>query len=358
MNDISTGSDEPFAVHASMSGSHPLFVEQREKASLDLEHSAVDTDLPRLARKMKVLRYEITDVDSYVPLSQTFSTPSSSPSSSSQRLVNLGRQAASITTLLDPTLTSDQPSLENFRDRDLLIQDILGCLAEQLGTEQEAIKSHFLSAVGYDPNVDIHSRSLRGDLNRFFLAHFSEAHPLVLLLKSCNQSMLAPAVVFMKLRVNNQLLYKDHHGGWNINISFISIAGALAEVVVTHRKREICFSGEADPAKHFEFTWETNLHFDPSLRLLASELSVIHLFINSHVPADEATNIRDLLAVAVSAREPFSSSPLPPPSSSSSSGSQADQEWYFDLSVNFEDVFQAMVSSFNAIGDWFSSLGD
>src|SRR3989338_4717736 len=107
MNDISTGSDEPFAVHASMSGSHPLFVEKREKASLDLEHSAVDTDLPRLARKMKVLRYEITDVDSYVPLSQTFSTPSSSPSSSSssssssQRLVNLGRQAASITTLLD-----------------------------------------------------------------------------------------------------------------------------------------------------------------------------------------------------------------------------------------------------------------
>jgi len=96
----------------------------------------------------------------------------------------------------------------------------------------------------------------------------SENIPAMGILKACNQSFLAPAVIMLKSRLGGQLRYKDLRDGW-----FISIQVCDTEIILKHRKTEQSF--ETNPDSHFQFDWELTLTFNRAV----TELRAVNLHV-------------------------------------------------------------------------------
>jgi len=102
----------------------------------------------------------------------------------------------------------------------------------------------------------------------YFLERIGDNMPSMGVLKACNQSFLAPAVIMLKSRLGGQLRYKDLRDGWYINIQITD-----TEIILKHRKTEQSF--EANPESHFQFDWELTLTFNR----LVTELRTVNLHV-------------------------------------------------------------------------------
>lgn len=104
-------------------------------------------------------------------------------------------------------------------------------------------------------------------LDRLFDQFFPEENRITKLLKLCNQSIMAPAVIRLKQQMNDSFPYKDDRGRWTIEIRLRDDAS----VVVTHFKREISWESSEDyDRQHFSFRWNLSISTDPSLSLVES----------------------------------------------------------------------------------------
>jgi len=100
----------------------------------------------------------------------------------------------------------------------------------------------------------------------------------VTILKACNQSTLAPAVLRLKSAIGGQYPYKDIRGGWKI---FIDISDT--KVVVTHKKWEQSFE-----KGKFQFQWEFSLVFDRNqMKLKSTAISITETKFQNNLIKDE-----------------------------------------------------------------------
>lgn len=93
-----------------------------------------------------------------------------------------------------------------------------------------------------------------------FLVFIGEDASLVRVLKACNQSIIAPTIIELKLVVCPTLPFKDA-GGWKINIQIFS-----DKLTVSHKKRQTQLNSK--PEEQFEFEWETTMIFSKDMQTL------------------------------------------------------------------------------------------
>jgi len=110
------------------------------------------------------------------------------------------------------------------------------------------------------------------DLVEFLLKEFSENSPILQVLKVCNQSIIAPSVIELKLGICPKLMFKDA-GGWMIKVELVD----SDTVIVSHCKKQ----QHMDPRKeeeYFEFIWELEMIFNRDVSSLNQvTLSILSL---------------------------------------------------------------------------------
>lgn len=91
-----------------------------------------------------------------------------------------------------------------------------------------------------------------------FLSFIGEDTGLVRVLKACNQSIIAPSIIELKLVICPKLPFKDA-GGWKIRIKHFS-----DKLTISHKKRQSQIGTK--PEEQFEFEWETQMVFSPDMQ--------------------------------------------------------------------------------------------
>jgi len=161
---------------------------------------------------------------------------------------------------------SSSGSLFNTTPRiDNTIRDIIVTLSEWLGEpkeKQEEILAQYPKFFGSgDPSLS---------LTEFLDNIVGPTSKVVNVLKACNQSILAPGVLKLKVAVGNQYPFKDVRGSWRIDVHIYSDG-----LSVTHLKRERSF--EDDSADYFEFDWSLKLVYDKDV----ARLKEVYLYIEA-----------------------------------------------------------------------------
>jgi len=195
-----------------------------------------------------------------------------------------------------------------------LIKKILLVLANQLGEDEQVIQEQ------YNTYVKDNAGDIPGPLNRFLKNVMGEENKVVKVLKACNQSILAPAVVRLKLKIAKKLPYKDMRGAWSIAIHVNQ-----NDLIVFHRKNEISWNPNPNPTlfqrdsggdvnlfsnpmnseDDFKFAWELSLKFDRQMQQLYS----VSLAINS-VEFDDSMPTHKRLQILSVMRDYFHPCPV------------------------------------------------
>jgi hypothetical protein len=164
------------------------------------------------------------------------------------------------------------------------IRDIMTVLSRLLGEpteKQDAITTHYSKFfMGGDPSLS---------LTEFIDNVVGPTSKVVNVLKSCNQSILAPGILKLKVAVGNQYPFKDVRGSWRIDVHVSS-----EHVTVTHLKRERSF--EDDSAEYFEFDWSLKLVFSSDVsRLEDVILHIDELTYGDRMESSKRKKIRDVM---------------------------------------------------------------
>jgi hypothetical protein len=188
--------------------------------------------------------------------------------------VDLPRLARKITLYDDD---NDERVIEANEDADdsraLLVCTILSELSRLVG-DSEQVRS----------TIEQQARDFitdQGDMATGIMAFFTEVltangveEPKVIgVLRGCNQSTLAPAV--MRLKKTLAMPYKDKRSSWLVDIHV-----ADNRVIVTHRKiEEAWLDSYQDPAEfYFDFTWHLEVEFDrQTAQLQQVRLKIVHV---------------------------------------------------------------------------------
>jgi len=101
--------------------------------------------------------------------------------------------------------------------------------------------------------------------NEYVTQVLGEDNPLVKLLKaSCNQAIVSPVWVNIKMNILKDFPFKDIKHGWKIYIFFHD-----DEIEIIHRKREQSFNKESQK-EDFLFVWELKLLFSKNMESFKS----------------------------------------------------------------------------------------
>ncbi len=175
-----------------------------------------------------------------------------------------------------------------------IILDILLTLANATESE-ELIKKMKLESPNYfqssNPNTDVSKRLLE-----FLQEVVGEDSKLVKILKCCNQSTIAPAVIRLKsaasthcpykVRSQNSFTFQDVRAGWKIYISI-----TRQDVHIFHKKWERSFEDES-----FQFRWEFGMIFDAGMDHLQSvSLKITELHFGPKDTEDKKQQFRNVM---------------------------------------------------------------
>mmetsp|Transcript_10094 Transcript_10094/g.41129 ORF Transcript_10094/g.41129 Transcript_10094/m.41129 type:complete len:287 (+) Transcript_10094:45-905(+) len=158
--------------------------------------------------------------------------------------------------------TTDEATVE-------YIKDILLALCRLTGEDEGVVEREcHLSGAG----------EISVQLNDFIVAHWEpegeeleRKNRVLSVLKVCNQSLLAPAVVRLKTSFGAEYSYKDDRGQWFILIKREDDGGFC----ISHLKKEISYEQEdLHDKQHFSFDWEMRMHLSADLETL-SDVQVI-----------------------------------------------------------------------------------
>jgi len=168
--------------------------------------------------------------------------------------------------------------------QDNTIKDIIVTLSKWLGDsqeQQESISTKYASFFGSgDPSLS---------LNEFIEHVVGVDSNVVKVLKACNQSILAPGVLKLKVAVGNQFPFKDMRGSWRIEIQIDS-----ERVSVTHLKVERSFEDES--TEYFEFAWTLRIVFDRQLtRVLEVQLYIDDVLYGDKMDTSKRRKIREVM---------------------------------------------------------------
>eukprot|EP01119_Soliformovum_irregulare_P022194 TRINITY_DN7543_c0_g1_i4.p1 TRINITY_DN7543_c0_g1~~TRINITY_DN7543_c0_g1_i4.p1 ORF type:complete len:155 (-),score=21.16 TRINITY_DN7543_c0_g1_i4:43-507(-) len=86
-----------------------------------------------------------------------------------------------------------------------------------------------------------------------------EESPVVQVLKACNQSIIAPFVMELRLNLCKDVPFKDG-GGWRISVQILE-----DQVCILHNKRQKQLRTDGQP-EVFEFEWELKMTFPLNMR--------------------------------------------------------------------------------------------
>jgi hypothetical protein len=240
-------------------------------------------DLPRLARKMIVfdeshnllIDGEIWSSISKIPSIETATTTTTTTSSENNDEKTIIPQINTT-----PATQSSQA----------LLREIMLILADQLNEHDvhEVVSNQMYEFIPDDYTGDISTM-----LQSFFVKKI-DGSAVLRILKACNQSILAAAVVRLKAGIASRIPYKDYRGAWHIEISF-----SQDEICVIHKKREM--SWEQHPQQsckedQFEFAWEFLLGFDRQvLDLRRVDLSITEVSFHEQINEKKKKEILEIL---------------------------------------------------------------
>jgi len=169
--------------------------------------------------------------------------------------------------------------------QDNTIKEIILTLSKWLGDsqeQQESISTKYASFFGTgDPSLS---------LNEFIEHVVGVDSSVVKVLKACNQSILAPGVLKLKVAVGNQFPFKDVRGSWRIEIQIES-----DKLSVTHLKRERSFEDES--SEYFEFAWTLRIVYDRQLtRVLEVQLYIDDILFGDKMDTSKRRKIREVIS--------------------------------------------------------------
>ena len=320
-----------------------------EKCASPLESLAVHTDFPRLARKFRIFKWQRPDKYSrlYDPVPElppehlllnasTFDPPSQSAHASSHSLVT-ERLMQNILVLLcdrfhqDSTMVKEEFLLPSVHLHSPSTHPARVSSQSPFALSKSASYSHNMTKKTPTPLAasspsSSSSSDLSESLLKFLTTKMGDAHPVVRLLKACNQSTIAPAAIRLKVDVGSKHPYKDKRGSWQIDIILVSPSPdqldaahptgevlpssdqllndpqssseqPISEVIVRHSKRECSWAGEENPASHFEFTWHLHMAFNPTLeKLQAAQMQITDVYFNPQMPSNEQEEVLECLS--------------------------------------------------------------
>jgi len=142
-----------------------------------------------------------------------------------------------------------------------IIYGMLLVLALQLDDSQshESTQEHFWNYLQENMEGEV-----RLGFDRFLKNCLKEDGKVALVLKTINQGILAPSVIFLKLGFPS---FKDcsRKNSWRVEIHF-----STQYVMVVHIRREQSFHSPPNPEMQFEFLWECSILFDRPLSIMKS----------------------------------------------------------------------------------------
>jgi len=163
---------------------------------------------------------------------------------------------------------------------------VLMVFCNQLETKETLLRMKENFSVYFDPsknNIDVSRR-----LQDFLMEIVGENCRVIKLLKSCNQSIIAPAVIRLKGVVGNQFPFKDVHGGWRI---FVGIDTKKDSITVLHSKWEQSFEEDL-----FRFKWELKMVFDGMLeQLMSASLEITSVEFGHNLTQEDKEEIVDVM---------------------------------------------------------------
>ena len=328
-----------------------------EKCSAPLANLAVHIDFPRLAGKFCIYRW--ARLDKY---SRQFGpVPELSPQHILLDATSYGlpspASATARSSSTDSLLAKGPPN----RGIEHVMHDILVVLCKQFRQDAQIVLDQFIPtikgrnlATGRRAASSIAHRDISEDLRRFLSTMMGDPHPVVRLLKACNQSTIAPAAIRLKVDIGSKHPYKDKRGSWRIDIVLITqpldhlqeaspgatsdpaAAAAsstipspasssfpdseqasekssqeqergsektlnddlpITEVLVRHSKRECSWGGEEQPESHFEFTWHLSMAFSHNMeKLEAAQVQITDVYFNPAMPSKEQQEVIECLS--------------------------------------------------------------
>eukprot|EP01102_Stenamoeba_stenopodia_P021149 TRINITY_DN8444_c0_g1_i1.p1 TRINITY_DN8444_c0_g1~~TRINITY_DN8444_c0_g1_i1.p1 ORF type:complete len:307 (+),score=57.34 TRINITY_DN8444_c0_g1_i1:213-1133(+) len=202
-----------------------LYEDTKDKWIKPLTKLPVNVDIPRLARKMSI--YD-----------------------DSRNLLLDGSWLDLTPEEIEASPYKDQ--IPTNKSNTKLIQDVLQVLADQLGEDSTAIREEF------GKMVKDNGGDTAGPFGNFLNRHMGDNSTVVKVLKACNQSIIAPSVVRLKLSIAPRLPFKDLRGAWRIQIHCLK-----SSVVVFHKKYET--SWENFSTEEFQFSWQLRITFDKAM---------------------------------------------------------------------------------------------
>jgi len=184
-----------------------------------------------------------------------------------------------IRTVASPPITKDKRTLE-----------VLSALATLLESVEKAHKIQELYYRYVPKTIDTNDRDISRELNRFLNEVVEENSPTLRILKACNQSIIAPAVIELTLNVQKRLQFKDG-GGWRIKIM-----AKETEVSVTHWKRQRHVVKPPDQELFDFFEWELTLNFDKKVeRITRYSFNLSEIQFNSNATQEQRAKITNIL---------------------------------------------------------------
>jgi hypothetical protein len=164
-----------------------------------------------------------------------------------------------------------------------------------------ALETHFWSRVQDKESGDLAGQlaQLLGPAEKGGLVCLDENSRLVRLLKTCNQEILAPAVLRLKLHIHRHLQYKDLRGQWHIAIEL----KPNGHLLVSHNKREQ--SSDSTPENQFEFSWSLLLELDGGGALLSANLAITDYVFNEKTSRAKQNEVKRILEPHVVPELPY-----------------------------------------------------
>jgi len=228
----------------------------REKWSKPLSTLPVHIDIPRLAKKIKVLRFH-------------------DPKSSS-------------------TLFSASEDTENSPQ---LILGIFLAVSQQFETppfdHSTGHPSPSLPSLMESKFPDYFTNPLETSICLFDFMHqvVGAESKTVKVLKACTQSLLAPAVLKLKFSVGSKFPFRDKRGSWNIRVEFVE-AEQLIKVI--HCKEETSFDDSVEG--FFGFRWSLCITFDRDVtEVVGASLFIEGVRISPEMPPDKVSTLESLM---------------------------------------------------------------
>eukprot|EP01080_Neovahlkampfia_damariscottae_P010808 gene10808-3426_t len=128
-----------------------------------------------------------------------------------------------------PVTTKLNESFSDIQQTQVILHSIFVSLANV--NELSSLKNLTYESFAEEVNPSDHE-----SLNQFILKNFGEEAKTTLLLKSCNQSCMAPPITQLKKVLLRKIQYKDVQGGWKVEIhckknQFLVIHSRIEQVI-------------------------------------------------------------------------------------------------------------------------------